>query len=111
MRPASGPDRSERAGESTTTAADSRRSSIPLDRGPGGPTPTEAGALLLAHADARGLAVRLAPRLLAGRLAGVAMIPLRDAVPRRAFYALTPAAGARPAAHDFVAALAEALPR
>ena len=35
-----------------------------LERGPGGPTPTAAGALLLAHADA------VADRLVAGRRAG-----------------------------------------
>jgi DNA-binding transcriptional LysR family regulator len=59
---------------------------------------------------ARGLAVTLIPQLLAGRLPGVAMLPLRDAVPRRHLYALTPAAGTRPAALAFVDALAAALP-
>ena len=39
-----------------------------LERGPGGPTPTEAGALLLAHADA--VADRLAQADAAGRRAG-----------------------------------------
>ena len=67
--------------------------------------PLAIGALV-----ARGLAVTLAPRLLAGRLPGVAMLPLRDAVPRRQLYALTPAAGTRPAALAFVAALAAAMP-
>jgi DNA-binding transcriptional LysR family regulator len=65
--------------------------------------------LAIGELVARGLAVTLAPRLLAGRLAGVVMIPLRDAVPVRAVYALTPAAGTRPAALAFVAALTEAL--
>ena len=37
------------------------------------------------------------------------MVPLDDAVPRRALYALTPATGARPAAHRFVAELGAAL--
>ena len=67
--------------------------------------PLAIGALV-----ARGLAVTLAPRLLAGRLPGVALIPLTDEVPRRQLYALTPAAGTRPAAHAFVAALAAAVP-
>ena len=69
--------------------------------------PLAIGALV-----ARGLAVTLVPRLLAsaGRLDGVAILPLEDAVPRRHLYALTPAAGTRPAALELVAALAAALP-
>ena len=59
---------------------------------------------------ARGLAVTLAPSLLAGRLPGVAMVALRDTVPRRDLYALTPSSGVRPAARAFVAALAAAMP-
>ena len=47
--------------------------------------------------------------LLAGRVPDVAFVALDDAVPRRALYALTPAAGVRPAATAFVAALAAAL--
>ena len=39
--------------------------------------------LAIGELVARGLAVTLAPSLLAGRLPGVATIPLRDAVPRR----------------------------
>jgi DNA-binding transcriptional LysR family regulator len=58
---------------------------------------------------AGGLAVTLAPQLLAGRMPGVAMIALDDAVPRRSLYALMPAAGARPAAEAFVDELAAAL--
>ena len=56
-----------------------------------------------------GLAVTLVPELLAGRLTNVALVELEDAVPRRALYALTPAAGTRPAATAFVAAVAAAL--
>ena len=50
-----------------------------LERGPGGPTPTEAGALLLAHADA------VADRLVAGRRAGrrAGRDRARDAARRR----------------------------
>jgi DNA-binding transcriptional LysR family regulator len=51
-----------------------------------------------------GLAVTLVPELLAARLSGVAVVALEDRVPRRAVYALTPAAGVRPAARAFVAA-------
>jgi DNA-binding transcriptional LysR family regulator len=56
-----------------------------------------------------GLAVTLAPRLLAGRLPGVALVELEDRVPHRALYALTPAAGTLPVAAAFVAALAAEL--
>jgi DNA-binding transcriptional LysR family regulator len=49
--------------------------------------------------------VTLVPELLAGRLPGVAVVPLAGDVPRRALYALTPAAGVRPAARVFVEAL------
>jgi DNA-binding transcriptional LysR family regulator len=62
--------------------------------------------LAIAELVAGGLAVTLAPQLLAGRMPGVATVPLEDTVPRRALYALTPAAGVRPAARDFVAAVA-----
>jgi DNA-binding transcriptional LysR family regulator len=58
-----------------------------------------------------GLAVTLVPELLAGRLTNVAVLDVEDAVPRRALYALTPAAGTRPAAAAFVAAVAAALAR
>ncbi len=59
---------------------------------------------------AGGLAVTLAPELLARRRrAGVAFVPLDDAVPRRSLYALTAASGVRPAARAFVAALARAV--
>lgn len=54
---------------------------------------------------AAGLAVTLMPQLLAGRLPGVAMVPLADPGPVRSLYALTPAAGTRPLAGAFVAAL------
>jgi len=56
-----------------------------------------------------GLAVTLAPELLAGRLSGVAIVALEDEVPRRALYALTPASGVRPAAREFVTAVAEGI--
>jgi len=54
---------------------------------------------------ARGLAVTLVPELLVGRLPGVAMVPLEGLQPRRALYALTPAAGVRESALAFVDAL------
>jgi DNA-binding transcriptional LysR family regulator len=54
---------------------------------------------------AAGLVVTLVPELLAGRLPGVALVPLAGSQPRRSLYALTPAAGVRPAARAFVAAL------
>jgi DNA-binding transcriptional LysR family regulator len=58
-----------------------------------------------------GLAVTLTPELLAGRLAGVAMVPLETGVPRRALYALTAASGVRPPARELIAALRDALER
>ena len=63
--------------------------------------------LAIGELVAGGLAVTLAPQLLAGRLADVAMVPL-DQGPRRALYALTAASGARPPAREFVAALGHA---
>jgi DNA-binding transcriptional LysR family regulator len=51
---------------------------------------------------AGGLAVTLIPRLLAGEFPGVAVVPLAGDAPRRRLYALTPAAGVRPAALAFV---------
>jgi DNA-binding transcriptional LysR family regulator len=58
---------------------------------------------------AGGLAVTLVPGLLAEDLPGVAVVPLEDPGPHRALYALTPAAGARPAALAFVDAVREVL--
>jgi DNA-binding transcriptional LysR family regulator len=54
---------------------------------------------------ASGLAVTLMPELLASGLPGIAMVPLEGLQPFRALYALTPAAGARPAAQAFLEAL------
>jgi DNA-binding transcriptional LysR family regulator len=54
---------------------------------------------------ASGLAVTLMPELLAAGLPGVAMIPLDGPQPYRTLYALTPAAGVRPAAMAFLEAL------
>jgi DNA-binding transcriptional LysR family regulator len=54
-----------------------------------------------------GLAVTLMPSLVAGRLPGIVVVPLSARRPRRSLYALTPAAGARPAAGAFVAALGD----
>jgi DNA-binding transcriptional LysR family regulator len=54
---------------------------------------------------AGGLAVTLVPALLAGELAGVAVVPLEPGGPQRALYALTPAAGARPSAVALVEAV------
>jgi DNA-binding transcriptional LysR family regulator len=54
---------------------------------------------------ASGLAVTLMPALLASGLPGIAMLPLEGLQPFRALYALTPAAGARPAAQAFIDAL------
>ncbi|HEX5622706.1 MAG TPA: LysR family transcriptional regulator [Solirubrobacteraceae bacterium] len=54
---------------------------------------------------ASGLAVTLMPSLLASGLPGIAMVPLEGLQPFRALYALTPAAGARPAAQAFIDAL------
>jgi DNA-binding transcriptional LysR family regulator len=64
--------------------------------------------LAIGELVAGGLAVTLAPQLLAGRLPGVAFVPLEDAVPRRSLYALTAASGVRPAARAFIAALSRA---
>jgi DNA-binding transcriptional LysR family regulator len=62
--------------------------------------------LAIVELVAGGLAVTLAPELLAGRhREGVAFVPLEDAVPRRSLYALTAASGVRTAARAFVAAL------
>ena len=57
---------------------------------------------------ASGLAVTLMPELLASGLPGIAMVPLDGPQPSRSLYALTPAAGARPAALAFLEALAPA---
>jgi DNA-binding transcriptional LysR family regulator len=65
--------------------------------------------LTIGELVAGGLAVTLSPELLAGRLPGVAFVPLDDAAPRRLLYALTPAAGVRPPARLFVDALRDAL--
>ena len=54
---------------------------------------------------ADGLAVTLTPRLIAGHLHGVRVLELRDEPPRRALYALTPRAGTRRAAREFLDAL------
>jgi molybdate transport repressor ModE-like protein len=54
---------------------------------------------------AGGLAVGLVPALLAGEMHGVAVVPLSGPGPTRALYAVTPAAGARPAAIAFVDAV------
>jgi DNA-binding transcriptional LysR family regulator len=64
--------------------------------------------LAIGELVAGGHAVTLAPELLAGRLPGVAFVPLDDAVPRRSLYALTAASGVGPPAQAFVAALARA---
>jgi DNA-binding transcriptional LysR family regulator len=64
--------------------------------------------LAIGELVAGGLAVTLVPELLAGRLQGVAFVPLADSVPRRSLYALTAASGVRAAARAFVAALARA---
>jgi DNA-binding transcriptional LysR family regulator len=57
---------------------------------------------------AGGLAVGLVPALLAGELQGVTVVPLAGPGPTRTLYAVTPAAGARPAASAFVDAVREA---
>jgi DNA-binding transcriptional LysR family regulator len=51
------------------------------------------------------LAVSLTPRLIAGQLYGAHALELRDEPPRRAVYALTPRAGTRAAAREFLDAL------
>jgi DNA-binding transcriptional LysR family regulator len=61
--------------------------------------------LAIAGLIGAGLAVSLVPRLLEGRLPGVALVPVADRAPRRTLYALTPAAGTRPEALAFIAAL------
>jgi len=63
--------------------------------------------LAIAGLIGSGLAVSLVPRLLEGRLPGVALVPVSDHAPRRALYALTPAAGTRPEALAFIAALSD----
>jgi len=60
---------------------------------------------------AGGLAVTLTSRLIAGRLEGPRVLELRDEPPRRALYALTPRAGTRAAAQEFLAAVRAAMPR
>jgi DNA-binding transcriptional LysR family regulator len=65
--------------------------------------------LAIAGLVSAGLAVTLTPRLLLGRLPGVAAVEVSDHVPLRALYALTPAAGTRPEARAFIAAVAEAI--
>jgi DNA-binding transcriptional LysR family regulator len=55
---------------------------------------------------ASGLAVTLMPELLASGLPGIAMVPLDGPQPYRSLYALTPSAGAHPAALAFLEALA-----
>lgn len=57
---------------------------------------------------ASGLAVTMMPELLASGLPGIAMVPLEGPQPSRSLYALTPAAGTRPAALAFLKALAPA---
>jgi DNA-binding transcriptional LysR family regulator len=65
--------------------------------------------LTIGELVAGGLAVTLAPELLAGRVPNVAFVALDDAVPHRLLYALTPTAGVRPAARLFVDALRDAI--
>jgi len=60
---------------------------------------------------AGGLAVTLTSRLIAGHLEGPRILELRDEPPRRALYALTPRAGTRAAAQEFLAAVRAAMPR
>jgi DNA-binding transcriptional LysR family regulator len=54
---------------------------------------------------AAGLAVTLAPRLIAGDMPGVGVLALRDGGPRRAVYALTPRTGTTAAARAFLDAV------
>jgi DNA-binding transcriptional LysR family regulator len=56
---------------------------------------------------AAGLGVTLVPQLLAGLMPGVHLAALSDGGPLREIYALVPAAGVRPAALAFVAAVTE----
>jgi len=60
---------------------------------------------------AGGLAVTLTSRLIAGHLEVPRILELRDEPPRRALYALTPRAGTRAAAQEFLAAVRAAMPR
>jgi DNA-binding transcriptional LysR family regulator len=64
--------------------------------------------LAIGELVAGGLAVTLAPELLAGRLSDVAFVGLEDSVPRRSLYALTAASGVREPARLLVALLQEA---
>jgi DNA-binding transcriptional LysR family regulator len=59
---------------------------------------------------ADGLAVTLVPELLAGRVSGVAFVPLSEPAPSRSLYALTPEAGTRQTALAFLAALQREAP-
>lgn len=61
--------------------------------------------LAIAGLIGSGLAVSLVPRLLEGRMPGVALVAVSDHAPRRTLYALTPASGTRPEALAFIAAL------
>ena len=63
--------------------------------------------LAIAGLIGAGLAVSLVPRLLEGRLPGVALVEVSDHAPRRTLYALTPASGTRPEALAFIAALSD----
>ena len=54
---------------------------------------------------AKGLAVTMMPRLLAGELPGVRMLPLSSNAPLRRLYALTPEAGTSDAARAFIEAV------
>jgi DNA-binding transcriptional LysR family regulator len=58
----------------------------------------------------RGLAVTLMPQLIAGGMPGIVAVPVEAPAPRRSLYALLPAAGARPAAEAFLAALRREAP-
>ena len=60
---------------------------------------------------AGGLAVTLVPELVGELFEDVAVVPLEGPQPRRALYALTPAAGARDSALAFLAALQVTNPR
>ena len=59
----------------------------------------------------RGLAVTLMPELIATRMPGIVAVGLKGPAPRRSLYALTPAAGVRPAAEAFLAALLREAPK
>jgi DNA-binding transcriptional LysR family regulator len=60
---------------------------------------------------AGGLAVTLTSRLIARHLEGPRFVQLRDEPPRRALYALTPRAGTRAAAREFLDAVRAAIER